>query len=49
MAIKGEWIRYGDQAGYLARPPKGADGAGVILPLFGDTDFHCGLVLTIPQ
>jgi hypothetical protein len=20
MAIKGEWIRYGDQAGYLARP-----------------------------
>jgi carboxymethylenebutenolidase len=24
MAIKGEWIRYGDQAGYLARPERAA-------------------------
>ena len=24
MAIKGEWVRYGDQIGYLARPERAA-------------------------
>ena len=38
MAIKGEWIRYGDQAGYLARPERAADplpGVVVIQEVFG--------------
>ena len=38
MAIKSEWIRYGDQAGYLARPERAAGplpGVVVIQEVFG--------------